>query len=98
MNKTTAESLLRCHRAGRLMDSRMEKAVRYAGGDLEMRSKLNQQLAFDQKIVSVVHCIQPPVDFTKSWTNSTPPRAQPKPNFTAKSSTPPCSPPSWARC
>ena len=60
MNAENAEMLLRCHRAGRRDDARTEKAVRFAEADPVLGKKLSEQAAFDDKVVGVIHYIQPP--------------------------------------
>ena len=63
MNTTTAETLLRCHRAGRPSNSRMEKAVRLAGSDPAMRRKLDEQFEFDRRVVEKIQSFSPPENF-----------------------------------
>jgi hypothetical protein len=60
MNAQTAESLLRCHRAEKPADSRMQKALRWAEGDPEALRRLKEQMEFDQQVVGVIHFIKPP--------------------------------------
>ncbi len=62
MNATEAEILLRCHRAGRVPDGRMQKAVRVAEADAELGGKLRDQMEFDAQIVEAIHCVVPPED------------------------------------
>lgn len=60
MNSTDAESLLRCHRAGRDPDSRVRKALRLAEGDAELGKMLRAQTEFDAQIIEAIHGISPP--------------------------------------
>jgi len=60
MNAHTAETLLRCHRAEKPVDARMQKALRWAERDPEARQKLKDQMAFDQQVVEAIHFIKPP--------------------------------------
>ncbi len=60
MNAETAETLIRSYRADKPADSRTQKAVRFAESDPELGPKLTAQMAFDQQIVGVIHCIKPP--------------------------------------
>lgn len=62
MNRADAEILLRCHRAGREPDSRMQKALRMADGDAELGKLLRAQQEFDDRIVGVILQINPPDD------------------------------------
>jgi hypothetical protein len=56
----TAETLLRCYRAGKKIDSKMEKAVRLAEGDPELKKTLSAQIEFDEQIIEAIHFIKPP--------------------------------------
>ena len=60
MNKTDAESLLRCHRAGREPGRRVRKALRLAEGDAELGKMLRAQTEFDAQITEVIHHLNPP--------------------------------------
>jgi len=60
MNTETAESLLRCHREGRVPDSRMQKALRWAENSPDAKRLLSDQLEFDGQIVEAIHSIHPP--------------------------------------
>lgn len=60
MNARTAETLVRCYRADRPVDSRTQKAVHFAENDPELGPKLADQIAFDKQIVNVIHFIKPP--------------------------------------
>jgi hypothetical protein len=60
MNAKTAETLLRCHRAEKPADSRMQKALRWTQGDPEARQRLKDQMDFDQQVVEAIHFIKPP--------------------------------------
>ncbi len=60
MNAENAGMLIRCHRAGRRDDARTEKAVRFAEADPVLSKKLGGQAAFDDRLVGVIHYIQPP--------------------------------------
>lgn len=62
MNKADAETLLRCHRAGREPDNRTQKALRVADGDAELGTLLRTQREFDDQIVRVIQEITPPDD------------------------------------
>ena len=62
MNAHTAETLLRCHRAEKPTDSRMQKALRWAEGDPEARQRLKDQMDFDRQVVEAIHFIKPPED------------------------------------
>lgn len=65
MNTTEAEILLRCHRAGREPDGRVQKALRVAEGDAELGRKLRAQMDFDAQIFEAIHYIIPPEDLRK---------------------------------
>jgi hypothetical protein len=60
MNAQTAETLLRFHRAKKLADSRMQKALRWAEGDPEAKQRLKEQMDFDQQVIDAIHFIKPP--------------------------------------
>jgi len=60
VNAETAQTLLRCYRPGKRVDSRTEKAARYAQEDPELAKTLTGQIEFDQQIIDVIHYIQPP--------------------------------------
>jgi hypothetical protein len=68
MNAHTAETLLRCHRAEKPADSRMQKAIRWAESDPETRQKLKEQMDFDQQVVEAIHFIKPPEDLRQKLT------------------------------
>jgi hypothetical protein len=65
MNTTTAECLLRLHRAGRRPDGRVQKAIRIAEKDETLRQKLNEQTSFDDQLVGVIQHIKPPENLRK---------------------------------
>jgi len=69
MNAKTAQSLLRCYRSGKTGDSRMEKAMRFADEDPELRKALDEQIAFDEQIIGAIHFIKPPDDLRKKLTD-----------------------------
>ena len=60
MNKTDAESLLRCHRAGREPDGSLRKALRRAEGDAALREMLRAQEEFDARITRVIQGVTLP--------------------------------------
>lgn len=60
MKSDTAETLLRCYRPGKSVDSKMEKALRLAEEDPELGRILRAQLEFDEQIIDVIHFIKPP--------------------------------------
>jgi hypothetical protein len=60
MNAHTAETLLRCHRAEKPPDARMQKALRWAEGDPEARERLKDQMDFDKQVLEAIHFIKPP--------------------------------------
>ena len=60
MKAQVAETLLRCYRPGKKIDSKMEKAVRVAEEDAELKKVLSAQMEFDQQIIDVIHFIKPP--------------------------------------
>jgi len=62
MNTHDAEMLLRCHRAGREPDSRLQKALRVAEENPELAKMLGAQMEFDAQIVEAIHYIIPPED------------------------------------
>jgi len=55
-----AETLLRCYRTGKKINSKMEKAVRVAEEDAELKKVLAAQMEFDQQLIDVIHFIKPP--------------------------------------
>ena len=62
MNANDADLLIRCHRAGREPEGRVQKAVRLAEGDAGLAKMLRAQEEFDAQIVDAIHCIVPPED------------------------------------
>ncbi|MHA3770056.1 hypothetical protein ACXR0O_00800 [Verrucomicrobiota bacterium sgz303538] len=62
MNLKTAEQLLPCFRPGLSVDSRVEKAVRIAQGDVILRGFLEAQNQWDAQLANVIHSIEPPED------------------------------------
>ena len=62
MNANEADLLIRCHRAGREPEGRVQKAVRLAEGDAGLAKMLRAQEEFDAQIVDAIHCIVPPED------------------------------------
>ena len=60
MNTKTADSLLRCHRPGMPADVRIEKAVRAASADPDLKRQLDEQAAFDSRITDAIHELAPP--------------------------------------
>lgn len=60
MKADTAEILLRCYRPGKRADSKMERALRVAEEDAELKKILSAQLEFDEQITDVIHFIKPP--------------------------------------
>ena len=62
MNTNEADLLIRCHRAGREPEGRIQKAVRMAEGDAGLGKMLREQSEFDAQIVEAIHYIVPPED------------------------------------
>ena len=62
MKTTEAELLLHCHRAGRVPEGRVQKAVRTAEGDAALGKKMRDQMEFDSQIVEAIHSVVPPED------------------------------------
>ena len=62
MNAETARTLLRCYRPGKRAEARLEKAVRFAEEDPELKQMLGEQITFDEQISGVIHFIKPPED------------------------------------
>lgn len=52
--------MLPLHRTGRQPEGRVQKAVRFAEGDNALRAALEEQRAFDDRLVEVIHVIRPP--------------------------------------
>ena len=59
MNADTAQTLLRCYRPGKPAEARMEKAVRLAEEDPELKKTLGEQIESDKQITDVIHFIKP---------------------------------------
>jgi len=79
MNAESAETLLRCFRPGQTAEGRMQKAVKFAEQDSELRKKFDEQMAFDQQIIDVIHYITPPENLREKLTGlSAQPRAEKK--------------------
>jgi hypothetical protein len=77
MNAETAQALLRCYRPGKRVEGRMEKAVRVAEEDPELKKTLGEQVEFDEQIMGAIHCIKPPEDLRKKLSDlSEKPRAE----------------------
>jgi hypothetical protein len=77
MNVRTAEMLVRCYRAGKPTESRMDKAVRFVAGDPALQKALEEQLDFDAQMSGVIHFIKPPDDLRKKLSElSIQPRAE----------------------
>ncbi|MEI9896841.1 MAG: hypothetical protein WDN28_24050 [Chthoniobacter sp.] len=77
MNAQTAETLLRCYRPGKRSDSKMEKAVRFAEEDPELKTMLGTQIEFDEQIIDVIHYIKPPENLRQKLSDlSVAPRAE----------------------
>jgi len=62
VNSRTAQTLLPGYRPGKRVDSRTEKAARFAEDDPELGKILREQTQFDAQIVDVIHFIKPPED------------------------------------
>ncbi len=60
MRIKTAEALIPCYRTGKQMETRIIKAAHTAEADATLRSKLEAQLDFDEKMVDAVRTIAPP--------------------------------------
>lgn len=61
MNPETAELLIRCHRpATRGADARIQKAVKAAGKNPELKARLETQMKFDEQCVSAIGAIELP--------------------------------------
>jgi hypothetical protein len=65
----TAETLLRCYRTGKKIDSKMERAVRLAEEDPELKQKLSAQMEFDEQIIEAIHFIKPPENLRQKLTD-----------------------------
>lgn len=77
MNAQNAEILLRCYRPGKRADSKMEKAVRFAEEDAELKKKLSAQIEFDEQIIDVIHYIKAPENLRQKLSDlSVKPRAE----------------------
>jgi len=77
VNAQTAETYLRCYRPGKRSDSKMEKAVRFAEGDPELKKILGAQVEFDEQIIDVIHFIKPPENLREKLSDlSVAPRAE----------------------
>ncbi|MDR3404652.1 MAG: hypothetical protein P4L99_19270 [Chthoniobacter sp.] len=77
MNAQTAETLLRCYRPGKPADSKMEKALRFAEEDPELKTTLGTQIEFDEQIIDVIHFIKPPENLRQKLSDlSVAPRAE----------------------
>ncbi len=60
MKAKTAETFLPCYRTGKRMETRIIKAAHTAEADDALRAKLDAQIDFDEKMVGVIHEIEPP--------------------------------------
>ena len=79
MKADTAETLLRYYRPGKRADSKMEKALRVAEENPELKQILSAQLEFDEQIVDVIHFIKPPENLRQKLNDlSVKPRAEKK--------------------
>jgi len=77
VNTETAETLLRCYRPGKRADSKMEKAVRFAEEDPELKKVLGAQIEFDEQMIDVIHFIKPPENLRQKLSDlSVAPRAE----------------------
>ncbi len=65
MKAAQAAVLMRCHRGGKRADAVVEAAVRFAEGDGSLQRELCAQREFDDRMVGVIRCIQPPGDLRK---------------------------------
>lgn len=59
MNAKTAEILFRCHRGGQHGgdDARIQRAIQFAEKDAVLKMKLDEQMAFDSRAVSMIGMI-----------------------------------------
>jgi hypothetical protein len=77
VNAETAQTLLRCYRPGKPAEARMEKAVRLAQEDPELKKTLGEQIEFDKQIIDVIHFIKPPENLRQKLSDlSVKPRAE----------------------
>ena len=65
MNVADAGVFMRCHRRGKRADSQIENAARLAESDVVLQRELTAQREFDDRMVSLIRCIQPPEDLRK---------------------------------
>lgn len=65
MNVRSAENLIACHREGIRPESSVQKALKMAEDDEQMREILKTNAAFDEQIVSAIHFIKPPETLRK---------------------------------
>ena len=65
MNVRTAENLLACHREGVRPEASVQKALKMAESDEQMREKLKANAAFDAQIVDAIHFVKPPDSLRK---------------------------------
>jgi hypothetical protein len=77
VNAQTAETLLRCYRPGKPVESKMEKALRFAEEDPELQRAFGAQKEFDEQIIDVIHYIKPPENLRQKLSDlSIAPRAE----------------------
>jgi len=77
VNAETARTFLRCYRPGKHAEGKMEKAVRFAEEDPELKKWLGAQTEFDQQIADVIHFIKPPENLREKLNDlSVKPRAE----------------------
>ena len=65
MKAKLAELYSQCHRPGGRNEPIVEKAVRFADHESELRRKLHAQIEFDEQLMRVIHAIQPPEDLRR---------------------------------
>lgn len=63
MNAKTAETYLPCFRAGKPLESRVAKAVKFAEGDMLLRERLASQAEFDERMIGLIRAIEVPEEF-----------------------------------
>jgi hypothetical protein len=86
MKAKLAELYLQCHRPGGRNEPLVEKALRFAENESELRRKLHAQTALDEQLMRVIHAIQPPEDLRRRLAaqsgQSSDDAPRPRPQFT----------------
>ncbi len=62
MKAAAAELYLQCHRPGGRNEGLVQKAVRFAENESELRQRLQEQTEFDERVMGAIHAIEPPED------------------------------------